>query len=248
MAERVLKLGKWAIYQIIIWYALYIPAWIWFKMFYRIRVFGMKNIPRKCPLLYVSNHQCLLDPVIIGIGTRPRPFVSLGRKTLFSNPAFGWLIHVYRTISVDQEAGGDLKAMRSCIEALKSKNALVVFAEGSRTTDGHVGPFANGIAMIMKRAKPQIVPVAIEGGYDIWPRSQKKPNLTGKVAVEFGKPRSYEEVMTGASTQESLEALRQEIEQMRTGLREKMNLPALPPEVSESADVAESSEKSNDEK
>ncbi len=194
----------------------------------------MENIPVEGPVLYVSNHQSFLDPLIIGVGTRPRPFVSLGRKTLFRNPIFGWMIRTARTIPIDQESPSDLSSMRTCLEVLKEGVTLLVFAEGSRTHTGKVETFANGIAMLMKRGNPLIVPVAIEGAYDVWPRKSKKPKLFGKVAVEFGKPRKSSEVLVGPVT-ESMERLRLEVEQMRQNLRQEMKLPDLP-EIEESTE------------
>ena len=91
---------------------------------------------------------------------------------------------------------------------------------------------ANGVAVLMKRAKPTIVPVAIEGAFDVWPRMNKKPKLFGKVAISFGQPRSAEQVLD-KPVKQAMESLRQEIQQMRSDLRSDMNLPALPETTSQ---------------
>ncbi len=186
----------------------------------------MHNIPKDGPVLFVSNHQSYWDPLLIGVGSRPRPFISLARKTLFRNRYFGWLIRTLRAIPVDQESASDLVAVRNCIDVLHGGDALLVFAEGSRTYNGHVSEFANGVAVLMKRAKPTIVPVAIEGAFDVWPRMNKKPKVFGKIGISFGKPRSAEDVLN-QPTRQAMESLRQEIQQMCSEMRSDLKLPAL---------------------
>lgn len=221
------KRGNWSIWQLFLWYTVYWSAWLVFKIIYRYRIIGLKNIPRQGPVLFVSNHQSYLDPLLIGVGSRPRPFISLARKTLFRNPYFGWLIRTLRAIPVDQESSSDLTSMRNCMEVLKGGDALLVFAEGSRTYTGYVNAFANGVAVLMKRADPIIVPVALEGAFDVWPRMNRKPKLWGRVSIQFGTARKASEILTGPVPQ-CMETLRQEVEQMRQSMREDMKLPALP--------------------
>ncbi|MFG0248779.1 MAG: lysophospholipid acyltransferase family protein [Phycisphaeraceae bacterium JB051] len=229
------KTGNWNFKQLCVWYFVYVIAWTYFKVFYRFRIKGMHNIPKDGPILFVCNHQSYLDPLIIGVGSRPRPFISLARKTLFRNRYFGWLIRTLRAIPVDQEAASDLTAMRNCIEVLKGGDALLVFAEGSRTYDGYVSEFANGVAMLMKRAKPTIIPVAIEGAFDVWPRMNKKPKAFGRMGIAFGKARRVEDVLNQPVSQ-AMESLHQEIQQMCSQMRSEFKLPALLAESSKTDD------------
>lgn len=225
-SEKKKNQSNWSIWQLILWYTVYWLAWIMFKIIYRYRIIGIGNIPREGPVLFVSNHQSFWDPLLIGVGSRPRPFISLARKTLFKNPYFGWLIKTLRAIPVDQESESDLSSMRNCLKVLKDGDALLVFAEGSRTYTGNVNTFANGVAMLMKRAEPMIVPVALEGAFDVWPRMKKKPKLFGKVAIEFGQARPASDILTGP-VPECMERLRQEVQQMRANLRTQLKLPQL---------------------
>jgi 1-acyl-sn-glycerol-3-phosphate acyltransferase len=225
-ARKKSKLGNWTLWQLFLWYSVYAVAWVGLKIMYRYRIIGMENIPRDGSVLFVSNHQSYWDPLLIGVGSRPRPFISLARKTLFRNRYFGWLIRTLRAIPVDQESASDLVAVRNCIDVLNGGDALLVFAEGSRTYNGHVSEFANGVAVLMKRAQPTIVPVAIEGAFDVWPRMNKKPKLFGKVAISFGSPRSADDVLC-QPVKQAMASLRAEIQQMRSDLRTDLKLPAL---------------------
>ena len=176
------------------WYIAYFVLTTWMKLCYRIRVRGARNIPRRGPVLFVSNHQSYLDPIIVGVGAFRRPFFSLARATLFDNRIFGAAIRSYNAIPVEQGAA-DTSAMRKCIEVLKNDQALLIFPEGARTEDGQVHEFAPGTMLLIKRARPVVVPVAVQGAYDVWRRGQKRPRYFGRLAVHFGEPITADELM-----------------------------------------------------
>jgi 1-acyl-sn-glycerol-3-phosphate acyltransferase len=70
---------------------------------------------------------------------------------------------------------------------------VTVFPEGSRTADGRLGEFKPGFAIIAKRAGVPIVPVAIVGAFQCWPRSRRFPR-PGRIRLEFGPAISAAEV------------------------------------------------------
>lgn len=196
-----------------IWYLVLIP-------FYRYRAFNTNNIPKTGPVLLVSNHQSFLDLPIVAMACTRRHYVPLARSTLFNHPIFAWLIHNLNAIPVVQGTS-DIGAMRKCIKALGKGHVLLIFPEGQRTTSGKMGPFQTGTMLVIKRAKPMIVPVAVHGGYDIWRIGQSKPKLHGRLGMTVGKPIPAEKIIE-MGTDKGLEFLRGEIEQMRLGLAEKM--------------------------
>src|SRR5207237_9407577 len=50
---------------------------------------------------------------------------------------------------------------------------LNIFPEGSRTEDGNIGPMLSGVALVVRRAGVPIVPAAIDGSYQAWPKGRK---------------------------------------------------------------------------
>ena len=154
---------------------------------YRYRVWGPKRIPRSGPVLFVANHQSFLDPILVGLGSHSRQFYAMARVTLWRNQLLGWLIGTLNAIPIDQSKG-DMTALRRCIEVLKQGQALLVFPEGSRTSDGALTPFAPGVLLLIKRTKPTVVPVAIRGAFAAWPRVRRIPRLSGHIDVMFGQP------------------------------------------------------------
>ena len=111
--------------------------------------------------------------------------------------------------------------MKSCIEVLKDDQALLIFPEGARTLDGEVKKFETGAMLIIKRAKPAVVPVAVEGPYNIWPRKQKWPKLRGRMGVMYGKPISGE-MLASMKADEAMSLLQQRVVELREDLKKKL--------------------------
>ena len=208
------------IYRILWWYFCWSLCFIWFMFFYRFRMWGSRNIPSEGAVMLVSNHQSFFDPIIVGLGSSHRQFYALARATLFHNPLFAWHINSLNAIAVDQKSA-DTKAMRKCIEVLRQDHALLIFPEGSRTLDGKVQRFEPGTMLIIKRARPMILPVALEGAFDAYPRGSKRPRLFGRIGVMYGQPIPAEQLLE-LGPEKASEQLRDQIEQMRQELRKKL--------------------------
>lgn len=198
------------------WHVLHFLCFIWFRLAYRYRSFGVTNVPRTGPVLLVCNHQSYLDPIIVGLALHWRVFYAMARSTLFRSRAFGWLIRSLNAIPVER-GQSDLSAMRASLEVLKAGHALVIFPEGTRTPDGAVGAFAPGTFLLVKRGAAPVVPVAIEGSFTAWPKGRAAPRPTGRITVRFGQPIPAAVLVERGPTA-ALHLLRQQIESMRLDL------------------------------
>ncbi len=178
---------------------------IWFKLFYRLRISGQEHMPLTGPVLIVANHQSFLDPVIIGLATGRRPAHMLARSNLFKPFFMGWLLKSLNGVPVERGTA-DLASMRRCIEILKEGTSLAIFPEGTRTEDGELLPLKAGTLLIARRAGAVILPLAIAGSFEAWPRSRKLPHLFGRVRACFGEPVAIEPLMEmgGAKALEQL--------------------------------------------
>ena len=202
------------------WYGLHGFCYAWVGSLYHYRAWGIENIPRTGPVLLISNHQSYLDPVLVGLGAHRRQFYAMARSTLFANPVFAWLIRSLNAIPIER-GESDIAAMRKAIEILSRGHALLVFPEGTRTLDGRVGPFQNGIMLLIKRTRPTIVPVAIQGAFDAWPKGRAAPKLTGKIGTMFGQPIAAQDLIKMGAKQ-GLASLRHAIEAMRIELSRRL--------------------------
>ena len=140
---------------------------------YGVRYSGRENIPKTGPVLVVSNHQSHFDPPLIGAGCWRR-MNYLARETLFRFAPLGWLIRSLDAIPIDRDGLG-LNGIKESLRRLKRGEMVLIFPEGTRTRDGEIAPFRPGFTVLAARSKAWILPVAIEGAFDAWPRSRKLP-------------------------------------------------------------------------
>jgi 1-acyl-sn-glycerol-3-phosphate acyltransferase len=85
-----------------------------------------------------------------------------------------------------------------------------------------VDEFKRGAAVLVKRSQCPVVPVAIEGCFDTWPRTRRHPRLLGRrVAVMYGRAIPHDELMA-EGPDAALVRLRREVDEMRRQLRGEM--------------------------
>jgi 1-acyl-sn-glycerol-3-phosphate acyltransferase len=149
------------------------------------KAYGARHVPLEGGVLLASNHQSYLDPVLVALPVM-RPVSFMARSELFENPIFGRLIR--RLYAFPVHLGqGDLRAIREMIDRLAQGHAVVMFPEGTRTETGDVKPLESGIGLMVRRAGVPVVPVAIHGSFEAWPRSRKLPQ-SHPVRVMYGAP------------------------------------------------------------
>ncbi|MFM8893441.1 MAG: lysophospholipid acyltransferase family protein, partial [Planctomycetia bacterium] len=88
-------------------------------------------------------------------------------------------------VPIDRNASM-VRAMKEVVGRLKDGRAVIVFPEGTRTSDGRLGEFKIGFALLAKKAAVPVVPVAIVGAYECWPRKRLLPR-PGRIRLEFGR-------------------------------------------------------------
>lgn len=178
------------------WYQIFrLMFQILFLTLLRTRHYGRRNVPKRGPVLMVSNHQSFLDPPAIGCGIFRR-MNYLARKTLFKFKPFGWFIDSVDAIPLNQEGLG-YEGIKETLRRLKNNEMVLIFPEGSRTWDGEIMPFRSGYITLALRSKATIVPTAIAGAFEVWPRTKKIPSFFKRgLRIEYGTPIPYEEAVT----------------------------------------------------
>ncbi len=191
-----------------------------FVVFYRLRLIGAAHVPRRGPVLFVANHQSHYDPVVVGCLVADRPFASLARATLFASRFFTWLIRQCGAIPL-RLGRADKAAMRAAIRELQGGGCVLLFPEGTRSGDGGVARFRPGMLALVARARAPVVPVAVEGPYDIWPKGREYPKLRGRIMVQAGPAIAAEELLDDRP-EVAKDRLRREIARMRLELRSEL--------------------------
>ena len=152
---------------------------------FRLRAYGRGNVPRRGGAIVASNHQSFLDPVFFGAAI-DRPIDYFARRSLFRGP-FGAFIRALNAFPVER-GRADLGALRGALERLQAGRVLLLFPEGTRTETGEVGPFQEGVAALARRAGVPVIPAAVEGAFEAWPRRQRLFTPGAPCAVAIGPP------------------------------------------------------------
>lgn len=139
--------------------------------FFSLKAYGRHHVPQTGGVLLVANHQSYLDPILLGVHLR-RHMSYLGKSELFTNRYFAALIRALYAFPVKQGTG-DVGAVRETIKRLREGHMLNIFPEGSRCTDGQIGPILPGAALVVKKAGVPIIPCVIEGSFAAWPKGRK---------------------------------------------------------------------------
>jgi 1-acyl-sn-glycerol-3-phosphate acyltransferase len=156
---------------------------------FHLKARGLENLPAKGPYLLCSNHQSYVDPLVM-VGMLPwrvfRDTFAVGTSEIFGQGFMRRLARWIRVVVLDPDANL-VPAMRAGYFGLSHGRVLILYPEGERTNDGNPRVFRKGAAILSIHAQAPIVPIAIEGFYESWPRHQKYPKFANLQLV-FGKP------------------------------------------------------------
>ncbi len=150
-----------------------------------LRTEGQHHLEMEGGGMLLSTHQSMLDPVIVGLVVNRR-LNYLARKTLFKNSFFGFLIGLLDAIEIDRERGG-LAGLREMLKRLQRGELVLMFPEGTRTSDGEIAALKPGFIPVARRSQVPLMPIAIVGAYDCLPKGTKLPTRR-PIAVVFGEP------------------------------------------------------------
>ena len=79
-----------------------------------------------------------------------------------------------------ERTGNTIDSTQRSINFIKEGNNFLIHPEGTRTRNGELGPFKDGAAKIALDTGLTIIPVAISGGYEIWPYNRTLPETKDK--------------------------------------------------------------------
>lgn len=153
-------------------------------------MFGVRYLPQQGGALLVSNHQSHLDPPLIGQAVSRR-INYLARRTLFKFFLFRWLIQSLDAIPIDRDGSG-IGGIKETMRRLKRGGQVLMFPEGTRTANGEMNPLKPGFCAMVRRSKVPIVPMAIDGSFQAWPRTRRFPRL-GVIHIHIGPQISPDE-------------------------------------------------------
>lgn len=155
----------------------YYPGKCWSMFICRIlllpvHVTGYENIRDDVSYVFVANHQGAFDIFLI-YGFLCHNFKWMMKQELRNMPFVGIACAKARHIFVDRSSPHNIKKSIDTAHAtLQDGISLVVFPEGSRTRTGEVGRFKKGAYLLANDLKLPIVPITINGSFNILPRTK----------------------------------------------------------------------------
>ena len=188
--------------------------WLVFFVFNRTVVIGRRNVGEERNTLLLSNHQSMLDSFLVGLAAfypaswlKPQllPWNPAAAENFYKNPLLGWLADNWKCIWV-REGRRDLHALHRMIQVLPH-GVMTLFPEGTRSRDGAVGPGRPGPGLLILATRPRVVPVAIDGMRAVLPIGRYLPRIFKRVAVSFGSPVDYTDLLALPRTRETAQAV-----------------------------------------
>ncbi|MCL2623444.1 MAG: 1-acyl-sn-glycerol-3-phosphate acyltransferase [Planctomycetaceae bacterium] len=164
---------------------------------FRLRTFGVEHTEVKGGALILSNHQSYLDPPAIGARIKGK-INYLAQKGLFKFKPFARLIASLDAIPLEKDGIG-FEGIKETLKRLKNGERVLIFPEGERTREpnGEMMPFHKTVVTLALRSKVPIIPAAIAGAFETWPRGRLLPNPVpdrkSALRVIFGEPIPYEQ-------------------------------------------------------
>ena len=170
----------------------YYPAHYWAKIFcwinlVTVSVKGKENVSRTTSYVFAANHQGAFDIFSI-YGFLGHDFKWMMKQSLRNIPLVGYSCYRAGHIFVDRSSTAAVRhTMEIAEKRLQGGASLVVFPEGARTWDGHIRTFRKGAFQLAMEFKLPVVPVSIDGAFDVMPRTSYIPRW-GHITLTIHKP------------------------------------------------------------
>ncbi len=153
-----------------------------------VTVIGHENVPKDGAVLFVGNHQSLMDiPLLLGHIDKQISFMA--KMELYKVPIVSpWMQWMQCTFISRKDRKQSIQAMEESVQKLKNGYSQVIFPEGTRSKGGPVIEFKKGSFKLGFRAEVPIVPVTIDGTWQVLDKNigleKAKITLTIHPAIE----------------------------------------------------------------
>lgn len=148
---------------------------------------GVENVLSDKPRIFMANHQSDYD-ILIVLAHIPGQFRWIAKKELFKIPIFGKAMRNAGYIEIDrQHHENAMKSLEEAARKIREGKSVVTFPEGTRSRDGKIKQFKQGMFYLAIQSGVPIVPISIIGASEIMPKRTLmiKP---GKINMVIGRP------------------------------------------------------------
>ena len=172
-----------------LWAVARLPVHPLLALFAHLRVYGRSRVPKHGGVVLALNHFSWLDPVAFGVAS-PRPIYYMAKIEAHRVPGLGQVMRSLGAFSV-RRGESDREAVRTMRRVVREREALGLFAEGTRQQSGEPGPLQPGASMAALQEGVPVVPGAIHGTQGWRPGSFQPVSIAWGEAMRFdGLPRN----------------------------------------------------------
>lgn len=147
----------------------------WLNPLWKVKVYGRENIDPSKAYVITVNHQSFLDiPLMYAL--RGINFKWVAKTWVYRIPLFGEVMWLHGDITVS-EKGSVRKTKKMMDEGrrhLAAGTSVIIFPEGTRSSDGQIGRFKDGAFSLAREAGTALLPCVINGVKDAGGRSYMK--------------------------------------------------------------------------
>jgi 1-acyl-sn-glycerol-3-phosphate acyltransferase len=153
----------------------------------RFSVQGVERIQPGTSYIITPNHQSHMD-ILALVCVIPIRFRWVIKKELLKIPLFGWALGSTGAISLDRSNREEsVKRLQEGTSKLQGGWSVVIYPEGTRTSDGLIQPFKKGPFMMAVQSGIPILPITCNGAFKVLPK--KSIGLRpGHILVTIGNP------------------------------------------------------------
>jgi 1-acyl-sn-glycerol-3-phosphate acyltransferase len=139
----------------------------------KLEVIGRENIPRHGGVCFVSNHAGIFD-IILALAYIGRPFGFIAKKELLYVPFLNMWIHILGGLFIDRKnIRKAIKTINHGIQKIQNGGNMLIFPEGTRSKGRGLLPFRSGAIKLATHSLATLVPIAINGSYDIFEKDYR---------------------------------------------------------------------------
>jgi 1-acyl-sn-glycerol-3-phosphate acyltransferase len=153
----------------------------------KVEVKGVENVLMDRPQIFMSNHQSGFD-IFIVLAFVPGQFRWIAKKELFRIPVFSQAMKKAGYIEIDRQRHEKaMESLKVAAQKIREGKSVMSFPEGTRSKDGRIKTFKQGMFHLALEAGVPIVPITIIGASEIMPKRSLKIN-PGKITMVIDKP------------------------------------------------------------